>query len=137
MCGIVGMVAARGSVDPSVLQRMNDLVAHRGPDGEGFLLASGEWGKLAYSRQRRAGGDGDAMPQAPVRVGLGHRRLAILDLSDRGLQPMCTRDRRTWIIFNGEIYNHREIRTRLESAGYRFDTTTDTEVLLNAYVEWG
>jgi asparagine synthase (glutamine-hydrolysing) len=135
MCGIVGIVAANGTVDPFVLQRMNDLVAHRGPDGERFLLASGDWGQLRYSFQRRA--DDDATRDSPVRVGLGHRRLAILDLSDRGLQPMCTPDGRTWIIFNGEIYNHREIRSLLESAGHRFATRTDTEVLLKAYVEWG
>ena len=120
MCGIVGIVAANGRVDPRVLQRMNDLVAHRGPDGEGFLLASGDWDRLRYSFQRRA--DDGATRDSPVRVGLGHRRLAILDLSDRGLQPMCTPDGRTWIVFNGEIYNHREIRSLLESAGHRFTT---------------
>ena len=113
MCGIVGIVASNGTVDPGVLQRMNDLVAHRGPDGEGFLLASGDWDRLRYSLQRRAGDA--ARGDAPVRVGLGHRRLAILDLSDRGLQPMCTPDGRTWIVFNGEIYNHQEIRSLLES----------------------
>jgi asparagine synthase (glutamine-hydrolysing) len=135
MCGIVGIVAADGRVDPHVLQRMNDLVAHRGPDGEGFLLASGDWDDLRYSFQRRAGDA--ALGVLPARVGLGHRRLAILDLSDRGLQPMCTPDGRTWIVFNGEIYNHREIRSLLESAGHEFTTRTDTEVLLKAYVEWG
>ena len=135
MCGIVGIVAAEGRVDPHVLQRMNDLVAHRGPDGEGFLLASGDWDQLRYSFQRRAGDA--AIGDSPARVGLGHRRLAILDLSDRGLQPMCTPDGRTWIVFNGEIYNHLEIRTLLESAGHEFATRTDTEVLLKAYLEWG
>ena len=135
MCGIVGIVAADGTVDPHVLQRMNDLVAHRGPDGEGFLLASGNWDQLRYSFQRRA--DDGAIKNSPVRVGLGHRRLAILDLSDRGLQPMRTPDGRTWIVFNGEIYNHREIRSVLESAGHEFATRTDTEVLLKAYLEWG
>ena len=135
MCGIVGIVAANGTVDPRVLQRMNDLVAHRGPDGEGFLLASGDWHRLRYSFQRRAGDD--TIEDSPVRVGLGHRRLAILDLSDRGLQPMSTPDGRTWVVFNGEIYNHRELRSLLESEGHRFATRTDTEVLLKAYVEWG
>ncbi|MEO8256951.1 MAG: asparagine synthase (glutamine-hydrolyzing) [Acidobacteriota bacterium] len=135
MCGIVGIVTANGTVDPDVLQRMNDRVEHRGPDGEGFLLASGDWDRLRYSFQRRA--SQAASGDAPVRVGLGHRRLAILDLSDRGLQPMCTPDRRTWIVFNGEIYNHRQLRSLLESAGHEFATRTDTEVLLKAYVEWG
>src|SRR5687768_17159439 len=107
MCGIVGIVASGDRVDPPVLQRMNDVLAHRGPDGEGFLLASGCWGRLRHSFQRRAA---DAPGDSPIRVGLGHRRLAILDLSDRGLQPMGTPDGRTWLVFNGEIYNHRAIK---------------------------
>ena len=134
MCGIVGIVATGGRVDPPVLQRMNDLLAHRGPDGEGFMLASGNWGQLRHSFLRRAN---DVVCDAPIRVGLGHRRLSILDLSDRGLQPMGTLDGTTWIIFNGEIYNHLEIRSVLEAKGHDFSTRTDTEVLLKAYVEWG
>jgi asparagine synthase (glutamine-hydrolysing) len=135
MCGIVGIVATNDSVDPRVLQRMTDLVAHRGPDGEGFLLASGCWERLHYSFHRRA--DEARLDNSLVRVGLGHRRLAILDLSDRGLQPMQTKDGKTWIVFNGEIYNHLEIRSALESRRYVFATRTDTEILLKAYVEWG
>jgi asparagine synthase (glutamine-hydrolysing) len=134
MCGIVGIVANSGRVDPPVLQRMNDLLAHRGPDGEGFMLASGTRGQLRHSFLRRAD---EVVCDSPVRVGLGHRRLAILDLSERGLQPMCTRDGLRWIVFNGEIYNHLEIRSVLEAEGHVFTTRTDTEVLLNAYVEWG
>jgi asparagine synthase (glutamine-hydrolysing) len=83
MCGIVGIVAANGGVDPPALQRMNDLLAHRGPNSEGFLFGSGCWEQLRYSRQRRAEG---ALGLPAIRVGLGHRRLAILALSDRGLQ---------------------------------------------------
>ena len=129
-----GIVATQGVVAPPVLQRMNDLLAHRGPDGEGFLFASGEWGQLRHSFVRRA----DEVPaDLPVRVALGHRRLAILNLSDRGLQPMGTRDGKTWVVFNGEIYNHRELRANLESKGHVFCTQTDTEVLLHAYVEFG
>jgi asparagine synthase (glutamine-hydrolysing) len=134
MCGIVGIVSANDRVHLPVLQRMNDSLAHRGPDGEGFVLASGEWTQLRYSFQRRAE---ETLSDAPVRVGLGHRRLAILDLSDRGLQPMSTADGGTWIVFNGEIYNHLEIKSLLESKGHVFSTRTDTEVLLNAYREWG
>lgn len=98
------------------------------------MHASGGWGQLRYSFQRRAN---NVPCDLPIRIGLGHRRLAILDLSDRGLQPMCTDDGRTWIVFNGEIYNHQEIRLALESKGHVFTTRTDTEVLLKAYVEWG
>jgi asparagine synthase (glutamine-hydrolysing) len=113
---------------------MNDLLAHRGPDGEGFMLASGTLGNLRHSFGRRAD---DVVCDSPIRVGLGHRRLAILDLSERGLQPMCTRDGLRWVVFNGEIYNHLETRAVLEAEGHVFSTRTDTEVLLNAYVEWG
>jgi asparagine synthase (glutamine-hydrolysing) len=134
MCGIVGIVASRDRVDPPVLQRMNDSLAHRGPDGEGLVFASGYWTRLRYSFQRRAEA---VLGDMPVRVGLGHRRLAILDLSDRGLQPMSTEDGKTWIVFNGEIYNHLEIRRVLESQGHVFRTRTDTEVLLKAYGQWG
>jgi len=114
---------------------MTDRQAHRGPDGEGFLLGwEGEGGfthKLVQHTRQWEGG------RAPVRLALGHRRLAILDLSDRGLQPMPTGDGKCWIVFNGEIYNHRELRTELEGRGYTFGTRTDTEVLLQAYREWG
>ena len=120
MCGIVGIVAGSDNrVDTRVLQRMTDLVAHRGPDGEGFLLGSGPWESFGHSFQRRAY---DVPGDSVVRLGLGHRRLAILDLSDRGSQPMCTHDRRTWVVFNGEIYNHLEhSRAELESRGHTFD----------------
>ncbi len=111
---------------------MANSLAHRGPDGEGFLLGSGAWPDLRYCFRRRTDAE-----SGDVRVGLGHRRLAILDLSDRGLQPMCTPDRRTWVVFNGEIYNHLAIKATLKGNGYSFTTRTDTEVLLNSYVEWG
>jgi asparagine synthase (glutamine-hydrolysing) len=135
MCGIVGVVASDGgTVDPLVLQRMNDAVAHRGPDGEGYTLAFACGDGLRYSFLPRA----DQRSADPsIRVGFGHRRLAILDLSDRGLQPMSSVDGRTWIVFNGEIYNHLELRSDLESRGHVFTTRTDTEVLLHAYTEWG
>jgi len=127
MCGITGLLSLQGApIDPTVLQRMTDRQAHRGPDGEGFLLGDT---LVPHTRQW----DG----RAPVRVALGHRRLAILDLSDRGLQPMSAGDGKCWIVFNGEIYNHRELRTELEGRGYAFGTRTDTEVLLQAYREWG
>ena len=135
MCGITGLVSLQGApIDPAVLQRMTDRQAHRGPDGEGFLLGwDGEDGfahKLVPHTQQWDG-------RAPVRLALGHRRLAILDLSDRGLQPMSVGDGKCWIVFNGEIYNHRELRSELETRGYSFGTRTDTEVLLQAYRQWG
>src|SRR5687767_14584252 len=111
MCGIAGMVAAPGrEADAGLLQAMTDILAHRGPDGDGMHL------------------DG--------RVGLGHRRLSIIDLVT-GDQPMGSDDGRVWITFNGEIYNFRELRSELESRGQQFRTTSDTEVLLKAYEAYG
>lgn len=135
MCGITGIVALNGRpVDLRVLQRMNDAQAHRGPDGQGFAVS---WPEshgfcsafLSHTEQ------GASAP--PARVGLGHRRLAILDLSDRGLQPMSAGASGAWIVFNGEIYNHLELRAELEARGRFFSTRTDTEVLLQSYLEWG
>ncbi len=112
MCGIAGILNLDGApVSPVVLKRMTDLIAHRGPDAEGHYVDRG--------------------------LGLGHRRLAILDLSPAGRQPMATPDGRYVISFNGEIYNYRELRVELESRGRRFHTQTDTEVLLAAIAEWG
>src|SRR5215510_3570259 len=135
MCGIVGAVSLDGiPIDLPALQKMNDLQAHRGPDGEGFMLGWIKDGAFKHSFARHTGRWNS---DAHARVGLGHRRLAILDLSDRGLQPMSSSDGATWIVFNGEIYNFRELRSELESRGYGFNTNTDTEVLLQAYLHWG
>ena len=113
MCGIAGFVASRGSGDREVLEKMTRALAHRGPDAEGFLIAS-ETG-----------------------VHLGHRRLSIIDLSG-GAQPMSTADGDLSIAFNGEIYNHSELRAELQSLGYVFQTNhSDTEVLLMGYRVWG
>jgi asparagine synthase (glutamine-hydrolysing) len=135
MCGITGLLSLQGTpIDPAVLQRMTDRQAHRGPDGQGFLLGwEAEGGFTHKLLPHTAQWDG----RAPVRMALGHRRLAILDLSDRGLQPMSAGEGQCWIVFNGEIYNHRELRSELEGRGYAFGTRTDTEVLLQAYREWG
>ena len=110
MCGIVGF---SGSYDRADLSRMSDLVAHRGPDDSGLMLSS----------------DG--------RVGLAHRRLSIIDLSSLGHQPMATRNGRVHIVFNGEIYNFKELRASLERDGFHFNGHSDTEVILNLYVKYG
>ena len=113
MCGIAGFVAFQGSGDREVLERMTRALAHRGPDAEGYLIA----------------------PE--VGLHLGHRRLSIVDLSD-GAQPMSTADGAFSIVFNGEIYNHAEIRAELQARGHRFQTDhSDTEVLLEGYRAWG
>jgi asparagine synthase (glutamine-hydrolysing) len=113
MCGIAGILSLNGStVDLSVLHEMTGVISHRGPDGDGHWISP----------------DG--------RMGLGHRRLAILDLSERGAQPMHYLGRYT-ITLNGEIYNYIEVREELIRKGHRFISETDTEVLLAAYSEYG
>src|SRR5262245_36600715 len=135
MCGITGVVSVdSGPVDPAVLQCMNDLQAHRGPDGEGFAFA---WKEAVSFQHAVVRCTARWQSASTARVGLGHRRLAIIDLSDRGLQPMSSADGSTWIVFNGEIYNFQELRSLLQTRGFRFESHTDTEVLLNAYLQWG
>lgn len=112
MCGIAGIVNVHGApVPPGILRAMTDVVRHRGPDGEGVWSADG--------------------------VGFGHRRLAIVDLSAAGHQPMRSVDGQLVITYNGEIYNWRELRRELERKGARFRSQTDTEVILEAYRAWG
>jgi asparagine synthase (glutamine-hydrolysing) len=112
MCGIAGILELGGdSVSPAILRRMTDSIAHRGPDGEGQWI------------------------EGPI--GLGHRRLAIIDLSPGGSQPMITADSRYVICYNGEVYNYRELRAELLAAGYRFSSQSDTEVILLALAHWG
>ena len=112
MCGIAGLIHLNGEpVSPVILKKMTDAISHRGPDGEGQWIEGN--------------------------VGIGHRRLAIIDLSPAGHQPMITRDHRYVLSYNGEIYNYREIRSELEALGYWFRSQTDSEVVLNALSHWG
>ncbi len=114
MCGIAGIVA-RGAVEEASLRGMAAALAHRGPDGEGIVrppAAAGDW-----------------------RAGLVHRRLAVFDPTPAGAQPMASRSGRTWIVLNGEIFNHPELRRRL--AGFPWRTRTDTEVLLELFEAQG
>lgn len=110
MCGIAGLILPQGDLVPSeLMDRMTDVLRHRGPDDRGV-----------YCRGN---------------VGLGHRRLAILDLSPHGRQPMSNEDGTVWVIYNGEIYNCGELRAGLEVRGHRFRSTSDTEVLVHLYEE--
>ncbi|MGE0710920.1 MAG: asparagine synthase (glutamine-hydrolyzing) [Planctomycetota bacterium] len=112
MCGIAGILDLRGApVDPTAVQVMTAVLAHRGPDGDGVVSL----GPLA----------------------LGHRRLAIFDPTPAGAQPMHLADAGLWVSYNGEIYDHPELRAELEAAGVSFRTRCDTEVLLRAYERWG
>jgi asparagine synthase (glutamine-hydrolysing) len=118
MCGIFGILVNNGSVSPKLLEQATDSLAHRGPDDRGTVVIQSS-----------------AMPR--VEVGLGSRRLAILDLSPLGHQPMQDPENGNWIVYNGEIYNFRELRARLQGEGARFVSQSDTEVLLKAYGRWG
>jgi len=112
MCGIVGIFNLNGEpVSPVLLRTMTDSIKHRGPDSEGFYVDSF--------------------------IGLGHRRLSIIDLSRSGHQPMVTEDKQFVITYNGEVYNFRELRTELEKQGHKFQSRSDTEVVLKSYVQWG
>lgn len=115
MCGIVGVIDfnQNSSININLLKAQTDTIIHRGPDSEGHWISD------------------DKM------CGFGFRRLAIIDLTDNGSQPMTSLDGRYTIVFNGEIYNHREIRQKLEQKGYKYHSQTDTETILYGYIEYG
>src|SRR5258708_16759003 len=113
MCGIVGIIHCG---DREILEKMNDIEAHRGPDDHGV------WEKT--------------LPQGGW-VGLGSRRLAILDLTTAGHMPMSTPDGRLTIVYNGEAYNYPQLRKELEAKGYTFRSNSDTEAILYLYREYG
>lgn len=149
MCGIVGIIAT-GIEDVSPVLRMADLVRHRGPDDEGFLIFSSsgaprtfggpDTGQETLASATRFAPSGTLARNEqgiPGTMAFGHRRLSIVDLSPLGHQPMCTADGRYWIVYNGEVYNHPELRETLERAGHIFHSRCDTEVILAAYAEWG
>ena len=112
MCGIVGFIDLDGKAIPkNLLKKSTDSISHRGPDGEG------QW--------------------TFENIGLGHRRLSIIDLSKSGKQPMISNNERFVISYNGEIYNYKELKKELTNLGYQFKSQTDTEVLLYSLIHWG
>jgi len=112
MCGIVGIYNFKGKpVLESQIKKMTDIMAHRGPDGEGIFIDKN--------------------------LGLGHRRLAIIDLTEAGHQPMANEKKDIWISYNGEIYNFPVLKKELEKLGHRFKSKTDTEVIIHSFEEWG
>jgi len=112
MCGIAGIYNVKGKpVLKSQIEKMNETMVHRGPDGEGVFIDKN--------------------------LGLGHRRLAIIDLSEAGRQPMSSEKKNIWISYNGEVYNFLDLRKILERKGHKFKSRTDTEAVLHAYEEWG
>ena len=146
MCGISGVISLT-SVNNDSLVKMNQIIKHRGPDDDGFVLfndnkfipfGSEDTARDSWSANELYTPESDIKTSTfQAKVGFGHRRLAILDLSPKGHQPMCTKDGRYWVTFNGEVYNYIEIRDELLELGYTFSSNTDTEVILAAYQEWG
>ncbi|NMC76722.1 MAG: asparagine synthetase B, partial [Candidatus Methanofastidiosa archaeon] len=111
MCGISGILSFDEKYNREDILKMNKMLSHRGPDDEGTYF--------------------DEF------IGFGHRRLSIIDLTKAGHQPMSCESGRYWIIFNGEVYNYLEIREELIKKGYKFNSNSDTEVILKSYIEWG
>jgi len=143
MCGILGYIGLDGSfINPVSFSSVNQIQKHRGPNDEGYLF-------YTYSNQSITEAFGNETVQEKKSVlkhvyeckgsnlAFGFRRLSIVDLSSAGHQPMTEFSRRFWIVFNGEIFNHNELRSELRLKGFVFKTDSDTEVILNAYRFWG
>lgn len=135
MCGI-SLLISKDSEKIKNIERMTNSISHRGPDSYGYKL----FGQLdsydeniIYENEKK----GVSRVPSDVFMAFGHRRLSIVDLTDAGSQPLSDDSGQYWIIFNGEIFNYQFIRSDLERIGYVFKTKTDTEVILNAYKEWG
>ena len=117
MCGICGIIDYKGNtIDKELISKMNSLMVHRGPDDEGIYICK---------------------QQLKPSVGLGHRRLKIIELSEAGHQPMANEDESIWIVFNGEIYNYQDLRVELENKGHSYKSHSDTETIVHLYEEYG
>lgn len=149
MCGIAGIVSKNKSVSiKDSVYAMSQSIKHRGPDGEGFVFISTENIVPAFSNDtplvNTQSNQHSYNPKISIdaisedyHIAFAHRRLSIIDLSEAGHQPMCDSTGDYWLTFNGEIYNYIELREELKLKGHQFKTQTDTEVLLEAYKEWG
>jgi len=137
MCGIVALINANGGVRSAALAEMCATIAHRGPDGEGFSVFDADGAHPMLGPSAPQGGGAELLEFSTARVGLGHRRLSIVDVSVAGHQPMAHAGERYWVSYNGEIYNHVELRAELETLGHTFTSHSDTEVLLSAWSQWG
>lgn len=135
MCGVTGIFS--NTVDLSVINNMTNSLQKRGPDGSGILYGSSLDGGIENRYFKPNEICDFKNGKAESDFALGHTRLAIIDTDDRSLQPMCCKNGRYWIVYNGEIFNYLEIKEELISAGYEFNTTSDTEVILNSFDYWG
>jgi len=155
MCGIAGVISVdKRPIAPEAVKRMCDIISHRGPDDAGYaffrlsensLGEGGYWCGFADASFKRLnehlpvfGGDyfKEETSKHNFSVGLGHRRLSVIDLTHYGHQPMSNSDRRYWVVCNGEIYNYPELREKLKTKGHIFRTGSDTEVLLHLWEEY-
>ncbi len=148
MCGIAGIInKGDTSLDLSgKIRAMSKAIQHRGPDGEGFMIATSETSVPYFSQLQRHYLHTE-LPYIPKhsitesdstgKLAFAHRRLSIIDLSEFGHQPMCNRTQTLWITYNGEIYNYLELKEDLKKKGHQFISESDTEVVLCAYKEWG
>jgi asparagine synthase (glutamine-hydrolysing) len=136
MCGICGIYSFNGPLsNPLSLKKMADIIRHRGPDDEGFFYNSRAL-QARVIENFRVSPQKVKMIQGTGNIGLGHRRLSIIDLSG-GHQPLSNENQSVWITFNGEIYNFQELKNTLLGLGHNFNTKSDTEVIVHAYESWG
>jgi asparagine synthase (glutamine-hydrolysing) len=143
MCGISGIYNVNCKpVDVNLLNKMTKIISHRGPDDEGFLLVNTSNNQISHQH------DDDTIDSVKSKtevlnnnlganLGIGFRRLSIIDLSEAGHQPMSNDEGNLWITFNGEVYNYVELREELKQYGYQFKSSSDTEVILKSYEHWG
>lgn len=139
MCGICGYYSFKNEISSENILEMNNAIRHRGPDDEGFWISDGLKGE-SFSGNDSTQKIKEVFPvlnKINSKIALGFRRLSIVDLSEKGHQPMLSDDEKITITFNGEIYNFKKIRKELESLGYHFKSNSDTEVILKSYEEWG
>ena len=132
MCGICGKISLNGNVTEELIRKMCGVLTHRGPDDEGVRVLDSSALRPRSNNILRAN-----EVSREVKIGLGHRRLSIIDLSPAGHQPMSNEDGTIWIVLNGEIYNFPELKSALEKKGHRFRSRTDTEVVIHLYEEKG
>lgn len=148
MCGIVGIISRKPENISKNVSQANNQMKSRGPDDEGFVLFNNNNFEICYGENTPLNKFKDKQNYYPFshiestfgknyNIALGHRRLSIVDLSSHGHQPMCDESQRYWIIFNGEVYNFKEIRKELISLGHNFISDADTEVILKSYIQWG
>ena len=153
MCGIAALIGRQRAVRAEMIRNMCDVIRHRGPDGEGFALFSAEeaWPLSGVDTpvqpsERSNPNRHPSLPSGAIeswqedertQIALGHRRLAIVDLSDGGHQPLSDREGRNWVTYNGELYNYIELADELRALGHQFRSRSDTEVLLAAFAQWG